>query len=59
VYAAPDPVPHTGSAPIIYEAYDYWTPAEDAKTHVPLLSESFKCHVSVNGKRFCILYKQV
>ena len=39
-----------------YVAYDYWAPAANPVTHELLPGEMFKCHVTANGKRFCVLF---
>lgn len=57
VTLAPDPDPRpTSRAPVTYVAYDYWAPAASPVTHKMIAGEVFKCHVTVNGKRFCLLY---
>jgi len=52
---APDPAP-SSRAPVTYVAYDYWAPAANSVTHELLPGQIFKCHVTANGKRFCVLF---
>lgn len=59
MHTTPDVPPNSGNAPITYQAYDYWTPAQSKATGMPLPGESYLCHVEVSGKRFCVLYKLV
>jgi hypothetical protein len=55
VALAPDAAP-SSHAPVTYVAYDYWAPAANLATHKLIPGEAFKCHVTVNGKHFCLLF---
>jgi len=55
VTPAPDPAP-SSRTPVTYVAYHYWAPAADRITHRVIPGEMFECHVTVGGKRFCLLF---
>lgn len=52
---APDPAPG-GRAPVRIVAYNYTVPAADPVTHKRIPGLWFECHVTVSGRRRCILF---
>lgn len=59
---SPDPAPHSGSAPIVYVAYDYDTPATwKSGPHKDgvIPGAFFRCHVEATGRRHCVLIEAV
>lgn len=53
---APDPAPHTGSAPVTYVAYDYAVPGVIPGTIRVIPGVWFYCHVSATGRRTCVRF---